>query len=598
MRYLYYSIWLSIAISFLCIYSIAHSQTITTGNLLPNSNDGVDWNSNSTDQINSANSSGYVTNGSTVGGFDITCTNQSNCGYRYSVGGDFEVTGTATVSADDIELTNNSINQSMLDNGVTLNSYIDVANCESTQGNCESKGGSNDSHTTTVTLKDSSGSTLSTVSQTRTEVTGFQGNCNGYPGSSGAVAQSCGQYNDRIIYLGTGANKVDWSWQGTDSNYSNQSRQGPNLLGASLTMTYDSTEFNPIDDEVIDDINDIVENIPDDFDWINEDITEIPDFYIPQEEFTLPFDEEFSFDDIYVDEIPSIEEFDMEVFEEIPDMEMVFFEEEFSEPIMVTEEIFTEEFEEDFTEFLEETGMEEEFMEFLEEEGITAEEFFEEITEEEFNDELTEESFEEFSEPLEDIATEEEGVQEVASNEEKEVETEVAQNEKEEEQEDKKETKSDSEGTEESEVSTESSEEQETVQSEEPKQLDTDDGIATDVAKVETKLKNNLKVIAKQIAKVTKETTKNLSKEDLFFNESNLNTYKNIVFYSAKDIYDNVNMGLFVQIDLSSYSGDIYAGVSLDSYAQNDPVEVHRVKLLTIESKKNKLLKELEILKQ
>ena len=598
MRYLYYSIWLSIAISFLCIYSIAHSQTITTGNLLPNANDGVDWNSNSTDQINSANSSGYVTNGSTVGGFDITCTNQSNCGYRYSVGGDFEVTGTATVSADDIALTNNSINQSMLDNGVTLNSYIDVANCESTQGNCESKGGSNDSHTTTVTLKDSSGSTLSTVSQTRTEVTGFQGNCNGYPGSSGAVAQSCGQYNDRIIYLGTGANKVDWSWQGTDSNYSNQSRQGPNLLGASLTMTYDSTEFNPIDDEVIDDINDIVENIPDDFDWINEDITEIPDFYIPQEEFTLPFDEEFSFDDIYVDEIPSIEEFDMEVFEEIPDMEMVFFEEEFSEPIMVTEEIFTEEFEEDFTEFLEETGMEEEFMEFLEEEGITAEEFFEEITEEEFNDELTEESFEEFSEPLEDIATEEEGVQEVASNEEKEVETEVAQNEKEEEQEEKKETESDSEGTEESEVSTESSEEQETVQSEEPKQLDTDDGIATDVAKVETKLKNNLKVIAKQIAKVTKETTKNLSKEDLFFNESNLNTYKDIVFYSAKDIYDNVNMGLFVQIDLSSYSGDIYAGVSLDSYAQNDPVEVHRVKLLTIESKKNKLLKELEILKQ
>ena len=598
MRYLYYSIWLSIAISFLCIYSIAHSQTITTGNLLPNANDGVDWNSNSTDQINSANSSGYVTNGSTVGGFDITCTNQSNCGYRYSVGGDFEVTGTATVSADDIELTNNSINQSMLDNGVTLNSYIDVANCESTQGNCESKGGSNDSHTTTVTLKDSSGSTLSTVSQTRTEVTGFQGNCNGYPGSSGAVAQSCGQYNDRIIYLGTGANKVDWSWQGTDSNYSNQSRQGPNLLGASLTMTYDSTEFNPIDDEVIDDINDIVENIPDDFDWINEDITEIPDFYIPQEEFTLPFDEEFSFDDIYVDEIPSIEEFDMEVFEEIPDMEMVFFEEEFSEPIMVTEEIFTEEFEEDFTEFLEETGMEEEFMEFLEEEGITAKEFFEEITEEEFNDELAEESFEEFSEPLEDIATEEEGVQEVASNEEKEVETEVAQNEKEEEQEEKKETESDSEGTEESEVSTESSEEQETVQSEEPKQLDTDDGIATDVAKVETKLKKNLKVIAKQIAKVTKETTKNLSKEDLFFNESNLNTYKNIVFYSAKDIYDNVNMGLFVQIDLSSYSGDIYAGVSLDSYAQNDPVEVHRVKLLTIESKKNKLLKELEILKQ
>jgi len=589
------------------LYTTAHSQTITTGNLLPNANDGVDWNSNSTDQINSANSSGYVTNGSTVGGFDITCTNQSNCGYKYSVGGDFEVTGTATVSADDIALTNNSINQSMLDNGVTLNSYIDVANCESTQGNCESKGGSNDSHTTTVTLKDSSGSTLSTVSQTRTEVTGFQGNCNGYPGSSGAVAQSCGQYNDRIIYLGTGANKVDWSWQGTDSNYSNQSRQGPNLLGASLTMTYDSTEFNPIDDEVIDDINDIVENIPDDFDWINEDITEIPDFYIPQEEFTLPFDEEFSFDDIYVEDIPSIEEFDMEVFEEIPDMEMVFFEEEFSEPIMVTEEIFTEEFEEDFTEFLEETGMEEEFMEFLEEEGITAEEFFEEITEEEFNDELTEESFEEFEEPMEDIATEEESVSTIAENENEGVEEpteskpvkeekEVASNDEPEEK--SKEDEPNSEGTEESEVQAEEDGEQETVQSEEPEQMDTDDGVATDVAKVETKLNKNLKAIAKQIAKVTKETTQNLSKEDLFFKDNSLDAYKDVVFYSAKDIYENASMGLFLQIDLSSYSKEIYVGASLSSYTQNDPVEVHRVKLLKINKAKNKILAELEALRQ
>ena len=589
------------------LYTTAHSQTITTGNLLPNANDGVDWNSNSTDQINSANSSGYVTNGSTVGGFDITCTNQSNCGYKYSVGGDFEVTGTATVSADDIALTNNSINQSMLDNGVTLNSYIDVANCESTQGNCESKGGSNDSHTTTVTLKDSSGSTLSTVSQTRTEVTGFQGNCNGYPGSSGAVAQSCGQYNDRIIYLGTGANKVDWSWQGTDSNYSNQSRQGPNLLGASLTMTYDSTEFNPIDDEVIDDINDIVENIPDDFDWINEDITEIPDFYIPQEEFTLPFDEEFSFDDIYVEDIPSIEEFDMEVFEEIPDMEMVFFEEEFSEPIMVTEEIFTEEFEEDFTEFLEETGMEEEFMEFLEEEGITAEEFFEEITEEEFNDELTEESFEEFEEPMEDIATEEESVSTIAENENEGVEEpteskpvkeekEVASNDEPEEK--SKEDEPNSEGTEESEVQAEEDGEQETVQSEEPEQMDTDDGVATDVAKVETKLNKNLKAIAKQIAKVTKETTQNLSKEDLFFKDNSLDAYKDVVFYSAKDIYENASMGLFLQIDLSSYSKEIYVGTSLSSYTQSDPVEIHRVKLLEINKAKNKILAELEALRQ
>ena len=492
MRYLYYGIWLSIAISFLCLYSIGNAQTVTTGNLLPNANDGVDWGSSSTDQINPGASSGYVTNNSNLNGFTVTCpTNQANCGYKYSVGGDFEVTGTATVSADDIKLYSNTITQSMLDNGVTLDSHVDVANCESTQGNCESKGGANDSHTTTVVLKDNSGNTLSTVSHTRTEVTGFQGNCNGYPGSSGSVGQACGQYNDRIIYLGLGANNVDWSWTGTDSNYTNQSRQGPNLLGAKMTMTYNSTEYNPIDDEVIEDIEDIVENIPEDFDWINEDITEIPDFSIPEEEFTIPFEDDFVFDDIYIDELPPIEEFDMEVFEEMPDMEMVFFEEEFSEPMMVTEEIFTEEFEEDFTEFLEETGMEEEFMEFLEDEGITAEEFFEEITEEEFNDELTEESFEEFEEPLEDISTEEESVPEIEENETETVEEvtesepveeekEVATNETTEEEE------PNSTESEDSEVSTEDSGEQEDIQSEE---VDTKDGVVTDVAKVETKLK-------------------------------------------------------------------------------------------------------------
>ena len=600
MRYLYYSIWLSIAISFLCIYSIGNAQTITTGNLLPNKNDGVDWNSSTTDMINDGGS-GYVSNGANVNGFTITCpTGQANCGYKYNVGGDFEVTGTATVSASDVKLYSNTITQPMLDNGITLNSHVDVANCESTQGNCESKGGANDSHTTTVVLKDNSGNTLSTVSQTRTEVTGFQGNCNGYPGSSGAVAGACGQYNDRIIYLGIGANNVDWSWTGTDSNYSNQSRQGPNLLGASLNMTYNSVEYNPIDDEVIEDINDIVENIPDDFDWINEDITEIPDFSIPEEEFTIPFEEDFAFDDIYIDELPSIEEIDMEVFEEIPEMEMVFFEEEFSEPMMVTEEIFTEEFEEDFTEFLEETGMEEEFMEFLEEEGITAEEFFEEITEEEFNDELTEESFEEFEEPLEDITTEEESVPEVEENETETVEDVTESDEVEEEKEVAKnetteEEKPDSTESEESDVSTEESGEQEDIQSEE---VNADTEVVKDIAATENKLKKNLKTIAKQIAKVTKETTKNLSKEDLFFKGNDLDSYTDVVFYTAKEIYDNANMGLFLQIDLSTYSGEIYVNTSLSSYTDNDPVEVHRVKLLDINKKKNKLKAELEALKQ
>ena len=617
-----YIIPLLLTCSFLLVWDKAFGETVTTGNLLPNSGDGVDWGSSSTDQINPANSSGYVSNGSTINGFDITCsTSQSNCGYKYSVGGDFEVTGTATVSVDNIALTNNSINQSMLDNGITLNSYVDVANCESTEGNCESKGGSNDSHTTTIVLKDSSGNVLSTTTQTRTDVTGFQGNCNGYPGTTTTgITANCGQYNDRIIYLGVGSNKVNWSWSGTDSNYSNQSRQGPNLLGASLKMTYNNTEFNPIDDdtqETIEDIDedivDIIEDIPEDFNWDTDDLY-FEDIYTWEDDFY--FEEEIEiidFDMVEFEELPIFEDFEelpeMD-FEEMPAIEEVFFEDDYvmELPPTMIEEVFTEEFEEDFTDFLEETGMEEEFMEFLEEEGITAEEFFEEITEEEFNDELTEESFEEFEEPMEEVATNEESVPEVIEEKEEamekptetesvEEEKEIASNESTEESSPKKEEPS-SESSEESEVQPEDSEEQDGVQQEGRDEVDTNDRVTTDVAEVESKLKKNLKAIAKQIAKVTKETTQNLSKEDLFFKNNTLDAYNKTQFYKSKDIYNNQNLDLFNQVDLSVYDKEIYGDITLAKYSQNDPVEVHRVQLQKARSKTNRLKLELEAMKQ
>jgi len=177
-------------------------------------------------------------------------------------------------------------------------------------------------------------------------------------------------------------------------------------------------------------------------------------------------------------------------------------------------------------------------------------------------------------------------------------EKEVASNESTEKNESPKEEESSSESTEESEVQPEDNGEEDSVQSEGREEVDTDDRTVTDVAKVETKLKKNLKAIAKQIAKVTKETTQNLSKEDLFFKENSLESYKQIAFYSAKDIYANTNMGLFLQIDLSSYSGDIYVGTSLSSYTDNDPIEIHRVKLLNINKTKQRLLAELEALKR
>ena len=391
---------------------------------------------------------------------------------------------------------------------------------------------------------------------------------------------------------------------------------GPDIDNVTLNVTY--TYIAPIDDdtqEVIDDIDqdiiDIVEDIPDDFNWDTDDIYFEEEYIVVEDEFA--FDDSFYFEDIetiYIEELPPImEEFDME---EIPEIEEVFFENDFTmePPPMMVEEVFTEEFEEDFTDFLEETGMEEEFEQFLEEEGITAEEFFEEITEEEFNDELTEESFEEFEEPMEEVATNEESVPEVieekeeAMEEPKSTETEQLEEEKEvakNETTDESSTEEDepsSESTEDSEVQPEDSEGKDGVQSEGREEVDTNDRVATDVAKVESKLRQNLKKIAKQIAKNTRETTQNLSKEDLFFKGNDLDSYTEVAFYSAKDVYENTNMGFFLQVDLSPYTGDIYLNTSLNLYEENDPIEVNRVKLINLNTVKNKLLAELEALKR
>ena len=223
----------------------------------------------------------------------------------------------------------------------------------------------------------------------------------------------------------------------------------------------------------------------------------------------------------------------------------------------------------------------------VEMEGVT-EEFFEPVTEEVTNDTYDDTDLKEPTPTMEEGPKDEEGPPEVIENEEGPMEETTKETiTQDEENETAEETESDSEESDDSKLQSEDSEEQEDIQSEDREKVDTDDRITTDVAK-----------IAKEIAKVTQETIKNLSREDVFFKDNSLDAYKEIVFYSAKDIYENTNMGLFLQIDLSSYSGEIYAGASLSSYTDNDPVEIHRVKLLNIETTKRKLQAELEALKQ
>ena len=536
------------------------AEEITTGNLLPNAGDGVDWGSSSTDQINPG-SSGTVSNGDIVNGFTVTCpTGQSNCGYKWGVGGDFEVTGTTTLSVDDIALTNNSITQEMLDNGITLNSYIDVANCDHEAGNCEGDTGNTDSHTVIIELKDSSGVVLSTTTQTRTDIDGFQGNCNGYPtSSSGGQTADCGQYNDQVIYNNHGSNNVDWSWTGTDNNTGSGIRGGPNLLGAKLTMTYDNTV---IDNEVVEEIGEVFDDLEDVFEYI--EFEQVQEMF---EEMVLFFDEppemeeefeEMSFEPVLmlIEEMPMEEEIVMEaqamIEEEIVEEEpkLIFLG---STP---EEEEIVEETTEIITSFLPPpTAKEEEMIE--EEEMVEEESMIEE--------EMVEEEPTKMAEaPKEEVKEEEEFIEE---------ETEEMVEESNEEE--VKEEKPTSETPKKSNVSTKKLAKQKNIQQKK--------AIKDNLVKVMEKVDKDIKDISKNLQ------IKNIIKLDaMASDQASLEVY-NVPFYKSENIYlDQLQMQDLRQV---------YADITLNSYIGNDPVKIREDKLQQITIERNQLLLELEVLK-
>jgi outer membrane biosynthesis protein TonB len=577
------------------------AEEITTGNLLPNAGDGVDWNSSSTDQINPG-SSGYVSNNSDLNGFTVTCpTSQSNCGYKHNVGGDFEVTGTATLSKDNIALTNNSITQEMLDNGITLNNYIDIANCDHEAGNCEGDSGNTDSHTITIKLKDSSGIVLSTTTQTRTDIDGFKGNCNGYPTSSSAgVSADCGQYNDKVIYNNHGSNKVDWSWSGTDNNTGTASRGGPNLLGAKLTMTYDNTVLDEDTSDALDNVEEALEDLQ------NEVFDDVQEFFFEEETFTFNEEPQFEMEmemETFTFAEEFVEEFFMEMEEEFFTEENMSFED--GPMIMFTDNEMMEEIYEETEELVatflpmvsqeEEFSSEESFVEsdgpiFMEPtedgEGFTTETFEEEpkmITETFQKEENTEMEKEEVIEKETTEMTKKEEVIEEKNTEmtkeeavEKEPTKMVETTNEEEKEEEIKEEKSDSETPKKSAVQTKKLAKQKKIQQKK--------AIVKNLARIMDKVDKDIKDISKNLA------VKNIIKMEAMTSEqASLAMYQNTAFYKPKNIYlDQLNI-----FD----NRQIYPNTNLATYVQNDKIEIKARKLGELNLKKQQLLYELEMLK-
>ena len=349
-----------------------------------------------------------------------------------------------------------------------------------------------------------------------------------------------------------------------------------------LTVTYDDTV---LDTETIDALDDVEEALED---LQNEVFDDMEEFYFEEEYFTFNTEEDFSFEEefyfeeeIYFDdEMYFSDEFFDEFFEEegmsfdegsmieFTETEMEEMYEETNElvetflPMVSEEEEFSSE--ESFTEsddgsiFMESTETGETFEE---EDMIEEEEMIEEESTEMAEEEVIEE---ESTEMAEEEAVEEESTEMVEAEDEETFEEEAQEEEST------------------SETATAS-----TVQDEKlakQKKIRQKKAIVKNLAKIMDKVDKDIKDIAKNLA------IKNIIKIGAMISEqASLDMYQNAIFYKPKDIYlDQLNIFDFRQL---------YPNTSLATYVNNDKIEIKARKLQEINIKKQRLLMELEQLK-
>ena len=156
-------------------------------------------------------------------------------------------------------LITDTITQPMLDNGITLNSSVEVQNGECAVAQCWGGQGGADSFTIKLQIRDSDNEILATTSQTRTNITGINGK----------------DFTDSLTYTGIGSNIGNIFISGTDAN-APASLGGPNVDNISVTMTYDSTVLTATQTEELQEIEEIIsfiETEPIEFTELFEEVT-------------------------------------------------------------------------------------------------------------------------------------------------------------------------------------------------------------------------------------------------------------------------------------------------------------------------------------
>ena len=548
------------------------NDTAFTSNILPNAGDTTSSYSNADlDGVTTGSSATTLTNNLVYNGFTITCDTQvSNaCGSAHPSIGEIEASHDLTVTATGslVGVTGTSTpdgvshtsTQAKLDGGINLSSSVSVQNCEwsSSSYRCGSYTGAVDSYTITMKIKDSDGNVLASSTKIRTDDAGYNANAR--------------TFDDSLHYNGVHANTYEWSWKGVDGSESTSvAVRGPNLLGAEMALDFPTDDYEALSQTEIETINEALgtANLTESEIWnvvsgIEESIGMELNVATEGAVVSVELNEETMSVIVYTSEEASVKQIAMvqEVVQTMNETKAV---------ETIKEEIIQEVMKEANEEALPMVSKEEELPQ--KETTLVA------------------------KGPLRMESTKEEKKKTIKENipNEKEEKKEV--------KEEKKEVKEEKEKIKEkiTEVVGESNEE--TVQEEESTSETSTASVVSTEKKAKQKKIRQKKALVKNIDRVMdkidrdiKDLSKNLNIKNLIKLEAmaseqvSLVAYNNVEFYKPKDIYlDQLNM-----FDHRK----IYSNVTLASYTKKDTLEIKTKKLNEIHYKKQKLLMELQELK-